>query len=197
MNANFKTCMFGGFAREDVINYIEKSAREVQERIDALEKENADLTGSNEQLAQELRTLRTQVQVRESDTQELETLRQQLDEAQSRAAELVSENRQLTAQNNSLRTAAEECARLKERIADIEINAHRRTEEFRAEAITALRQTIDAQRAWCREKQEQYAQLNEGILQELHRAAQVVEDNDMSGFDAMLESLQQLEEQLQ
>ena len=28
MNANFKTCMFGGFDRGDVVNYIEKTAKE-------------------------------------------------------------------------------------------------------------------------------------------------------------------------
>ena len=41
MSTNFKTCMFGGFDRGDVINYIEKSAKEAKERIEALENENS------------------------------------------------------------------------------------------------------------------------------------------------------------
>ena len=48
MSTNFKTCVFGGFDREDVISYIEKSAKESQERIEALESENAKLKEENE-----------------------------------------------------------------------------------------------------------------------------------------------------
>ena len=47
MSTNFKTCVFGGFDREDVISYIEKSAKESQERIEALESENAKLKEDN------------------------------------------------------------------------------------------------------------------------------------------------------
>ena len=47
MSTNFKTCVFGGFDREDVINYIEKSAKESQERIEALESENTKLKEDN------------------------------------------------------------------------------------------------------------------------------------------------------
>lgn len=204
MSANFKTCMFGGFDREDVISYIETSAREAQERIDALEKENGELKAGNEQLRQELRTMHAQVRVQERDTHEQLTLRQQLEEAQARAAALAAENETLTAQNTTLaaqnermRPAAEECTRLKERIADIEINAHRRTEEFRTGAIAELRRLIGEQRAWCQERQGQYAALNESILQELHRAESIVGSTEVSGFDTMLAGLQQLEDTLQ
>ena len=60
MSTNFKTCVFGGFDREDVINYIEKSAKESQERIEALESENAKLKEDNERIELALRTLHTQ-----------------------------------------------------------------------------------------------------------------------------------------
>ena len=40
MSANFKTCMFGGFDREDVVSYIEKTAKETQEKLDTLEREH-------------------------------------------------------------------------------------------------------------------------------------------------------------
>lgn len=204
MSANFKTCMFGGFDREDVISYIETSAREAQERIDALEKENGELKVGNEQLRQELRTMHAQVRVQERDTQEQMTIRQQLEEAQARAAALAAENETLATQNSTLaaenermRPAAEECTRLKERIADIEINAHRRTEEFRTGAIAELRRLIEEQRAWCQERQGQYEMLNESILRELRRAESIVSGTDVSGFDAMLEGLQKLENDLQ
>ena len=37
MNTNFKTALFGGFDREDVVNYIQQISRESQQRISALE----------------------------------------------------------------------------------------------------------------------------------------------------------------
>ena len=33
MTTNFKTCMFGGFDREDVIKFIEQFSKESQEKI--------------------------------------------------------------------------------------------------------------------------------------------------------------------
>ena len=40
MNANFKTRVFGGFDREDVISFIEKTSLEHQKRVSTLEEEN-------------------------------------------------------------------------------------------------------------------------------------------------------------
>ena len=210
MSANFKTCVFGGFDRKDVIDYIEKSAKESQERIEALENENSELRSSNERIEQALRTLHAQTkQLQEEQGQQ--TMQQQLVDAHAKlkklaeeAESLRSENERmrseleaLRSENEPLRIAANDYMSLKEHIADIEINAHRRTEEFRAEAIEKLRQSVNTQRAWCQAQRGQYAFMNEKMLQELHRAAEVLEKNDLSGFDAMLESLQNIEDTLQ
>ena len=208
---NFKTCMFGGFDRGDVINYIEKSAKEAKERIEALENENNELRSNNERIEQALRALHAQAKQQRQEEQGQEALQQQLSEAQVHLNELAveidtlrAENEMLRAEAQSLRTesvklreAADDYAHLKEHIADIEINAHRRTEEFRAEAIEKLRQSVAAQRTWCQGQRGQYTQMNEKLLQELRRAEEVIANNDLSGFDAMLESLQALEDTLQ
>ena len=60
-----------------------------------------------------------------------------------------------------------------------------------------LRQSVAAQRTWCQGQRGQYTQMNEKLLQELRRAEEVIANNDLSGFDAMLESLQALEDTLQ
>ena len=44
MSTSFKTSMFGGFDRSDVIAYIERTGREYEERVAALEAENKELT---------------------------------------------------------------------------------------------------------------------------------------------------------
>jgi predicted RNase H-like nuclease (RuvC/YqgF family) len=197
MSANFKTCMFGGFDREDVVSYIEKTAKETQEKLDALETENAKLKADNEQIEQALRTLHAQTKQMKQEEQDQESLQQRLDEAQARAAELAVRCEALEAENESLRASANECAHLKEHIADIEINAHRRTEEFRAEAIEKLRAIIAQQRTWCQKQRGEYAFMSETILQDIRRAEDVLENADYSGFDQMMEGLQQLEDTLQ
>lgn len=197
MSANFKTCMFGGFDREDVVSYIEKTAKETQEKLDALETENAKLKADNEQIEQALRTLHAQTKQMKQEEQDQESLQRRLDEAQACAAELAVRCEALEAENESLRAAANECAHLKEHIADIEINAHRRTEEFRAEAIEKLRAIITQQRTWCQKQRGEYAFMSETILQDIRRAEDVLENADYSGFDQMMEGLQQLEDTLQ
>ena len=197
MSANFKTCMFGGFDREDVVSYIEKTAKETQEKLDALESENTRLKADNERIEQALRTLHAQAKQMKQDEQDQETLQQRLDEAQARAAELAVRCEALEAETENLRVSAKECAHLKEHIADIEINAHRRTEEFRAEAIEKLRAIIGQQRTWCQKQRGEYAFMCETILQDIRRAEDVLENADYSGFDQMMEGLQQLEDTLQ
>ena len=39
METSFKTCIFGGFDREDVISYIRKTAEESQKKLEALMEE--------------------------------------------------------------------------------------------------------------------------------------------------------------
>lgn len=191
MSANFKTCMFGGFDREDVVSYIEKTAKETQEKLDALESENTRLKADNERIEEALRTLHAQTKQMKQEEQDQESLHQ------ARAAELAVRCEALEAENESLRASANECAHLKEHIADIEINAHRRTEEFRADAIEKLRAIIGQQRTWCQKQRGAYAFMSEAILQDIRRAEDVLENADYSGFDQMMADLQQLEDTLQ
>ena len=197
MSANFKTCMFGGFDREDVVSYIEKTARATQEKLDALESENTRLKADNERIEEALRTLHAQTKQMKQEEQDQESLQRRLDEAQARAAELAVRCEALEAENEELHAAANECAHLKEHIADIEINAHRRTEEFRADAIEKLRAIIGQQRTWCQKQRGAYAFMSETILQDIRRAEDVLENADYSGFDQMMADLQQLEDTLQ
>lgn len=203
MGANFRTCIFGGFDRSDVIKYIEQSAREAQERIEALTQENAGLKEKNEQIEQALRTLHAQTKQQMQEKAEQEPLHRQLEAAQTELEKLRNdadtlrcESQTLQTENERLRAVECDYMSLKEHIADIEISAHRRTEEFRAQAIENLRQIIGQQRAWCQNQKGQYAFMNEKLLQEVRRATDILEHGDYSGFDAMLENLQNLEDSL-
>ena len=165
MNANFKTRVFGGFDREDVISFIEKTSLEHQKRVSALEEENKHLSDRCGAAAAEL------------------------EELKRKFAALKAENEQLRGENEQLRGPAEEYRRMKDHIADIEISAHRRTEEFRAQAIAELREMIVRQETWCAQAQAQYQQLSEQFAQKLEPARRTVSAPDLSSFEQMREGL--------
>ncbi len=73
-------------------------------------------------------------------------------------------------------------------MAQIEISAHRRTEQFREEAVTQLRQLAARQREWCRTAQADYEQMNCQLLERLQQAEQTLRQPDMSSFRRMEEA---------
>lgn len=182
MNANFKTRMFGGFDREDVISFIEKTSLEHQKRVSALEEENKRLSDQCGAAEAEVQALREQSRAELAASAELEELKRKF-------AALTAENEKLRGENEQLRGPAEEYRRMKDHIADIEISAHRRTEEFRAQAIAELREMIVRQEAWCAQAQAQYQQLSEQFAQKLELARRTVSAPDLSSFEQMREGL--------
>ena len=182
METSFKTCMFGGFDREDVISFIQKTAEENQTRLDALTAENEKLLA--EQQNREL-------------SDRLAELEKRLDNESAlryRVRELSEKLEAVQRENDALREPAAQYQSLKEHIADIEISAHRRTEEFRGKAIAELTQLIGQQRQWCAEQRGAYQRMAEDVLQELRRAERHVEECDLENFDQLEESLRRLED---
>ena len=185
MGTSFKTCMFGGFDKTDVIAFIEKTAQENQERIAALESENEELKVRCTEQKNELAILHQQAATAQDTMQSTQELTAQLEDLQERYRTLEQEAQ-------TLRTQAADYQLLRDHIAEIEINAHRRTEEFRAEAIAKLRSTMDEQRAWCEKSRQAYLALHNQLTQKLYQAHQVLSEADVSGFDRMEQELQAL-----
>ena len=189
MDASFKTCLFGGFDREDVVAFIEKTAAENQVQLEALQAEVDALREQRDEAAAENEALRGLTEEDARLREENARLREQLAQAQAETARLQGEN-------EALRGPAAEYQSLKEHIADIEITAHRRTEEFRAKAMERLAQCIAQQRAWCSQRRSTYLSMNASLLEQLHQAEQAVENADYAAFDGMISELQRLEEEL-
>lgn len=119
MDNKFRSTAFGGFNRQDVMDYLERS---VKEHNQALEQVNAQLTEARNEAAQ-LREQLARVQ---------EEVRQAKEELERTTAEQMNE---LRTQNEQLRRQAEEAqagaaayAAIKERTASIEMEAHRRAQ---------------------------------------------------------------------
>ena len=159
-----------------------QDALEHQKRISALEEENKRLSDRCGAAEAEVQALREQSRAELAAAAELEELKRKF-------AALTAENEQLRGENEQLRGPAEEYRRMKDHIADIEISAHRRTEEFRAQAIAELREMIVRQETWCAQAQAQYQQLSEQFAQKLELARRTVSAPDLSSFEQMREGL--------
>ena len=193
MSANFRTRMFGGFDREDVVAYIGKITKENQAQVEELTSAADELRRQNDGLIRQLAVLHQQVKSCEDSHRENEVLTQQVQrlEEENRAAQEAL--RQTQARCDELQVQADEYAKIRDHIADIEISAHRRTEEFRGKAIAELMQLIGQQRQWCAEQRVAYECMVGSILQELRRAEHQVEACNFDSFDRMEGSLRQLE----
>lgn len=189
MDASFKTCMFGGFDRQDVVTFIEKTAEEHRTALETLQTENDTLRRERDDAVAENDTLRLlaeeDARLRDDNThleQQVQALQQQLAAVQ--------------AENDALRGPAGEYQSLKEHVADIEISAHRRTEEFRARAMERLGQCIAQQRLWCSQRRSTYLNMNTALAEQLRAAQEAVDSADFAAFDDMIAELQRLEDEL-
>ena len=189
MSENFKKCMFGGFDPEDVIAYIDRTAKENKARIATLTEQNEALTKSNQEMQVELTMLRQQFVDQENENRAAEKWQQEWQAAQEKLQQLEEEAAML-------RTQAQEYRSLKDHIADIEISAHRRTEEFRRAAVAQMQEIVNKQRDWCEEMKTKYLSVTEQFSQKLQQARQVLAEPDVSGFAEMEEGLQNLENSL-
>jgi len=148
-NTSFKNSLFGGFNRQDVIDYIESASRKSSETIAALE---ADLSSLQDE-CNALRGERDELSAKLADLEEkFASLTEERDElacslgqakslGESFAAGLEEANASLTAANEELsllRPQAEEYAKVKEHISGIELDAKRRADEIESSTRTRL-----------------------------------------------------------
>ena len=189
MSTTFKTCLFGGFDREDVISYIEKTAKESQDRIQELTSGYEALQHENDTMRQELESLRQTAENAQAVTDKYEALRARVDEVVQRAEKLEAENKEL-------RVDAAEYRSIKDHIAEIEISAHRRTQEFRAAAIAQLHEMVAEQRSWFDQRRAQFADLHNDLRGKLQAAQDALGEADLTGFDRMDQELADLDRKL-
>ena len=131
MNENagqFRTAAFGGFNRQDVLDYIEKLTQENQEKTleleRALEREETVRTQSEARFAE----AEEQAAACEKLSEEVEQLRKDLAETQSALEEKTRLASDLQQQVRALEPEAKSWQRLKDTAGDIEVSAHERAQ---------------------------------------------------------------------
>ena len=201
-NNTFKGSLFGGFNREDVIDYIKKTSAESTARIESLEGDIDKLCAQE----QELRTLDDCIKSaykwidKRDAAAERDTLRAALDTAndeltalRAEAEALRAENASLRAENDKLRPMAEQYSTIKEHLAGIELDAHQRAEEYERGVHERLAALIGDCRAHCDSVLSTLGNTCINVTSELRRAENSISSLP-AAFNALRAGLEKLEE---
>lgn len=160
MENTFKGSVFGGFNRDDVTRYIEKTALETKQRIDALESENDGLCRENADLRKEAAaaasardqlsdSYQSIVEEQKNAEAELTLARQELVSLREQLSCLEDEKASLLAQLSRLQQQVDEYNTVKTHISDIELSARQRADALEADTHRRLSEMIDACRKQC------------------------------------------------
>ena len=182
MDHPFRSAMFGGFNRQDVLTYLETTAQEaakqqeeLRQQLDAAretaDRQNAELTERQERLnrlGQESEDLRAQLEQANialsscrtecsQKTEELETARREISELKARVAALEPD--------------AAAYAAVKERTAGVELEAHRRAQAIQEEAEGQARQLRRQMEQWIQRVEREYDALRSQVESTVSHAA--------------------------
>jgi len=194
MDHQFRSAAFGGFNRQDVLDYLESYAQANQQQLQGLQDQ---LDEARQELdkaeAQKQELLAFQEQARE--------LRTQLDEANSKIQELSQalEESQALARELDQRVARLEpdamaYAAVKERSAGVELDAHRRAQNVLDEAGAQARLIRQQTYQWLGHMSQEYGALRRQLDATLSNAGAQLEqisqslDKQDGAFDLLREA---------
>ena len=188
----FRNAMFGGFNRQDVLNFLTSSAEKNneelaarQERCEELEK---DLENSRTEVASLKAQLEQAAEEREAFKYQAEQLTEELAQMsaadQTKAAELEQKGDELAAVRTELEQLremlgkiapdAEAYAAIKERTAGMELEAHRRAQSVEARARIMAGDLQRQMEQWMARVEQQYAQLRAEVESSVEQANQQI-----------------------
>lgn len=190
----FRTAL-GGFNRRDVQEYLEQTAAahrqelaQLQERLEQAEGRNAELeaalSGAESEksgAAAEEAKVRASL---ETSTRTLSKLRGELSQTESKLVVAKKELERLQAQVGTLEPMAASYAKLKDRVATVELDAHRKAQDTVDEAQAEAERIRTDTQLWLDGVLEQYGKLRRGMdalleqAQALGRAAEQVGELD-------------------
>lgn len=182
MDHPFRNAAVGGFNRQDVLDYLEKTAAENTQKQQELEKQ---LEQQNQELEQ-LRRRTSELEERESIFQrdrenlnrELEQTKTVLQDIRQREKGQGEELEQLRRERDSLRARvaalepdAAAYAAVKDRTAGMELQAHCRAHAVQEQAEQQARQVRRQMEQWLRQMQGQYDELRSQVEATVSHAA--------------------------
>ena len=175
MDHPFRSAAFGGFNRQDVLDYLEKTAaenarkkQELQQRLEEAEEDRRKLASQESDqeervtiLNRDRESLSQQLEQVEAQSRELEELRRERDSLRRRVAELEPGAAAYTA--------------VKERAAGVELEAHCRAQNVLNEADGQARELRRGMEQWLGRVQVEYDALRSEVESTVSHAADQLE----------------------
>ena len=155
-NYTFKSVAFGGFAKEDVVHYIEKAAKEAAAVQEKLQQENDGLKAEIETLQSKIQELQDQVGTLEREQEQNKALLAKEMAARQALEPAKLESERLAAEVERLRPDAEAYIQFRDRIGEIECEAHKRVATLEKSTVAKLQRAVDTFRG-------QYQELMSGF----------------------------------
>ena len=189
MDHPFRTAVFGGFQREDVLNYLAEQARQSQQQREELERQLDEQKRKTEEAARQAEALSAQEQQLRAECgqlrEEREALAGQLEQANrdlsaSRTQygqagreleELRKERDELQAQLDALTPGAQAYEQLKDRTAGVELEAHRRAQGVLDQANSQARHLRQQMEQWMTRVGREYDALRTEVEATISHAA--------------------------
>lgn len=191
----FRTAAFGGFRKEDVLAYLEQSAKAHAERVNALQRELAAAKAASAEdqrqssgLSGELTKLR----------EEKERLAAELAGVTVRRGELERALSQLQGELDALRPSAEAYEAIKERTAGIELEAHGRAQAIEEEGRRKAKELREETLRWFEKVCAAYERMRGDLdaamnhaIREVSRTQQNLQDisGDLTPYDKAIEEI--------
>lgn len=191
MDHPFRSAAIGGFNRQDVLDYLEKTAGESAQRQKALEQQLREAEEERDRLAAQVSQQEEQISIlnrdRENLNQQLEQVKavlestQREDETQRRElAELRQVRDTLRARIAVLEPDAAAFAAIKDRSAGVELEAHCRAQHVLDQADAQARELHQKMEAWMRRVGTEYDALCSQVAATVAHAADELRKADHS-----------------
>lgn len=191
---HFRTVAFGGFHKQDVLNYITSTSKESQEQATDLKKKAEAALQEKAELAEKFETAESARKKGAAECERLSaTLTQRttaLEQAEKELAALKSEHEKVSARLAELEEKvpklegdAAAYAALKDRTATIELEAHRKAQETVEQAQAQSAKIRSELESWLRRVQNSYQHLRTDVsatvthmIGELERGQKTLEE---------------------
>lgn len=186
MDHPFRNAAFGGFNRQDVLTYLENTAKEAAQRQAELQKQLDEVQSAAAQ--QNARLSEQDARIRQL-TQDCESLRTQLEQANvALSASRIDCGQSMTALETVRREAeewkakaaalepdAQAYAAIKERTAGVELDAHRRAQNVQDKAEQQARELRRQMEQWMQKVEREYDALRSEVESTVSHAASQLE----------------------
>lgn len=172
----FRTAAFGGFQKQDVLNYLEKSAKDHADKIADLQKQLKEAMEA--QVEMEAQAAADQIRVAELEDanrrlgEDLASREESLAMSIQRCDALEGQLAALKADMERMAPAAEAYRELKDRAAGIELAAHVRAQAIEEESRRKVEKTAQEVLTWIDQVQGAYSNLHLSLNAALAAAAE-------------------------